>query len=222
MDGAGNQPELETMLGGSGAPENEAPAQSGAGDTTQAAAWTSQISKELREDKDAFSKIAGFKTISELVSAFVQGSPDEKTALEKFAPEKYEFDGLDAEMQAFPDIAKNALLTKSQSEKMLDGWKSMMKSKEAAFIKAAAEKAPTIAKELTEEFGSEAAAYYRKAVSDGLNTLIAKSGLGANKNLARALCLLGREMSEDSTPSAGGRPAAGTKSVKEGGMFSYS
>jgi hypothetical protein len=213
MDGAGNQPELETMLGGSGAPENEAPPQSGAGDETQAAAWTSQLSKELREDKESFSKIAGFKTISELVGAYLQGGEKE--------PEEYELK-LDAGMEGFSSVAKNAKLTKDQAEQTLDGWKSMLQSRESAFIKAAAEKAPAIAKELTDEFGAEAAAYHRKAVSDGLNQLIAKSGLGANKNLARALCLLGREMSEDSTPAAGGKPAITPKTVKEGAMFPYS
>jgi hypothetical protein len=235
MDETGNQPELAAMLGGSDAPANEASTQSGAREesqSTQAAAWTSQLSKELRGNSEAFSKVANFKTVSELAEAYLKnGSLDMKDAagvLRKLgAPEEgkpYDFEkSLEEGLQSYGAFARKAMLTPDQAKAMLDGYRSLEKERITAYTRDAAEKAPEISKALVEEFGAEASAYYHKAVSKNkLNSLIVQSGLGANKDIARALVLLGREMSEDYTPSSGRSRKPEPETIKNGAMFSYS
>jgi hypothetical protein len=245
MDNTQNQSgTLESMLGGGAAPGNNAaaaPAAAGGsagGDVTPAqgtgaAAWTSQLSKELREG-EAFEKIAGFKNISELVKAFLEkgasgaGGEDFGAVMEKFgAPkegEAYGFEGeLDGDLKDFLQKAKGAKLAPQQAKAVVDGYRELVTKRTESFMQQAVEKAPEISKALVDEFGAEAAAYYRKAVeASKLNVRLAQAGLGADKNLARALTLLGREMSEDWTPAAGGRPGQKPQSVREGATFNYS
>ena len=112
---------LTDMLGGSEAPAKEASsgalsAGDGTGDGgTQAAAWTSQLSRELREDGEAFKKLADFKSVNELAEAFVKTGggaggeidlSDFKSVMEKLGAPKpdevYEFEkDLETELSDF-------------------------------------------------------------------------------------------------------------------------
>ena len=229
---------LTDMLGGSGEPGKESPATKTEGDNggsagTQAAAWTNQLSKEFRESGD-FNRVTGFKTVSELAEAFARTASEQvdltdfKAVMEKLgAPKEGEpygiEDTLDSGMKDFIKYAKEASLTKEQAAKMADGYRDFVRAQVESNLKLAREKAPEISKTLTAEFGEAAAEYYHRAVEHtGLNKKLAETGLGANRDMARALCLLGREMSEDA--SVAGRTPGRTKpvSVRDGATLSYS
>jgi hypothetical protein len=234
-----NQGGLTEMLGGSEAPVKEALTTGADGGnpagTTQSAPWMSQLSKELRDDAELTPKLSGFKTISDLARAYLNGGGeaadgniDFDSVMKKLgAPgdgESYDFEeSLEKDLAPFAGYAKKARLTPGQAEGVLNGLRELTRAREEGFLKAAKEAAPEVSKALVDEFGSDAGAYYRKAAVDTkLNTLLARSGLGANKDIARALVLLGREMSEDYT-SAKSNAGGGKKpvSVKDGAMFSY-
>ena len=105
---------------------------------------------------------------------------------------------------------------------MLDGYRSFIEARTRTFLEESVSKAPELAKGLTDEFGESAREYYHRAIShNNLNVLVAKAGLGGNKDLARALCLLGKEMSEDNTPSGNRRAEAKPVSYKDGAMLTF-
>ena len=235
MDETLNQNGLENLPGGNDAPEvKEASVQGGAGESgsTQAAAWTSQLPREIRGNEEVFSKLAAFKTVGELADAYLAKGEaaeaditDVKGLLEKLGAPKegefYEFEkDLKDELSKFGETARGAMLTRDQAAAMLEGYKGIIEARTADFLAKAKAEAPALAKALTEEFG---AAWYRKAVEgNGLNSLLARSGLGADKQLARALVLLGREMSEDCTP--GGRSRGAEKPpqrLNEGAQIAF-
>jgi hypothetical protein len=230
--------DLAEMVGGSDVPGKETSATGGAGDNgtgagTQAAAWTNQLPKEFRESAE-FGRIAGFKTVGELAQAFAKGAAervdltDFKAVMRKLgAPGEGEAygveDKLGEDMKDFVKYAREASLTKEQAAKMADGYRDFVKAQVERNLMQTREKAREIAKSLADEFGEASAEYYRRAIErTGLNKKLAESGLGANRDMARALCLLGREMSEDTSVS--GRPRSDKKplSVREGAMLSYS
>jgi hypothetical protein len=167
-----------------------------------------------------FSKLAAFRTVGELAEAYLSKGEaaeaditDVKGLLEKLGAPKegefYEFEkDLKDEMAAFGEKARGAMLTRGQAAQMLEGFKGIIEARTAGFLAKAKAEAPAIAKALTEEFGADGAAWYRKAVEGNkLNSLLARSGLGADRQLARALVLPGREMSEDYTPAGRSRGA---------------
>ena len=212
------------MTGGEG--------QTGGEPESQRAAWTAQLPKELREDAGRFKKLSGFKNIGELADAYLKGGgeadfSDVKKVMERLgAPkdgEKYEWEeNLKDEMKGLAEVARKACLTRDQARFVLEGYAAYDEAKAASNLKRVREAAPKIAEGLVKEFGDEALSWHRNAVkSSGLNKALAYAGLSADPTIARALVLLGREMSEDYTPSAGsggrGRPA----SVKDGGSFDY-
>jgi hypothetical protein len=106
---------------------------------------------------------------------------------------------------------------------MAEGYRALTAENTRYRLAEANKALPEITRALVEEFGSAAAEYYKKAVSrDGLREAIAAAGLYGSKDLARALVLLGRETSEDFTPSGGRGHEKKPKSIKEGATFSYS
>jgi hypothetical protein len=237
MDGTANL--AEEMLGGSGAPGNEAPETKSAGDNggsagTQAAAWTNQLSKELRENNEAFGKVSNFRTVSELAEAYIKGAgekfdiSDPRKAFEALgAPKEGEPYGIEEKLEAglknFVRYARAANLTREQAARMAEGYRALTAENAEARLAEAREAAAGITRDLVEEFGPEAAEYYRKATArGGLQGAIAAAGLYGNRDLARALVLLGRETSEGSTPSGGSGREKKSRSIKEGATFSYS
>jgi hypothetical protein len=129
----------------------------------------SQLSRELRENPNAQKALGGFKTISELVEAFMSRT-------ESAEPE-------DGGRDAFEKRLEEAAEAKREPPAWLD----------ARAVKETTEK-------LVGEFGPEAAAYYKKALGHkDLGAVLAEAGLKSHPEIGRALVLLGREMSEDST-----------------------
>jgi hypothetical protein len=234
MSDSADQTGLENMLGGTGEPEKETQLVTDNGDANPAA-WTSQLSKELRESEESFSKLKGFKTIGELAKAYLSAAKSSvdasnfKDVMERLGAPKdgegYDFEsGLEKELSDFGKFAKEAMLTGKQAEAMLGGFRKIIAGRNAGYINEAVEAAPKIAAGLISEFGPDAAKYYQKACGhENLNKRIAAAGLGADKDLARALVMLGREMTEDSTPGGGGgaRSYKKPESVKDGLNLSY-
>lgn len=205
MNDTGNQPGI---LGGSGAPGNDAPVVNSGGGTAQAAetrtgeaggegtyaAWTSQLSKELKANPDALKAVGGYKSISELVEAFMakagkaagqetgETAPPDDDALEKALAEARDKGGT-------PPAWADGEAVRKTSEK------------------------------LVAEFGTSAPEYYRKALRhNGLGDVLAKAGLKSHPDLGRALVLLGRAMTEEQTLPGTAAPAgkAGAVTLAEG------
>jgi hypothetical protein len=224
----------EEMMGGSSAPGKEAQEAAEGGGETQAAAWTKQLPKELRENGEAFKKIGGFKTVGDLAQAFVDAANkaldvnNPKAVFEAMgAPKEGEPYGIEEQLKGglenFIKYAKEASLTKAQAGTMMEGYKALMGEMEAAQREAANKALPEITRGLVDEFGADAVEYYRKgAARSGLKEAIARSGLYGNKDIARAIVLLGRETSEDFTPQGKRGQETKPKSIKEGATFSYS
>jgi hypothetical protein len=192
------------------------------------------LSKELRENKEAFEKVSNFKTVGDLAQAYIKSAGEAvdvknpRRALEALGrPKEGESygieDKLEGVMKNFVKYAAGADLTREQAVKMAEGYRGLMAEESAARLAEARKAAPEIARGLVDEFGSEAAEYYKKAVSrNNLRSAIVESGLYGNKDIARALVLLGRETSEDHTPSGGSGREKKLRSIREGATFSYS
>ncbi|GMO28523.1 MAG: hypothetical protein Ta2B_09250 [Termitinemataceae bacterium] len=229
MDEAAN---LANEMGGSGAPANEAPVQSGSGTGTEGTpAWTNQLSKELRDDA-SFSKLANFKKLDELALAYLKGGGSELSTEELLnklgvpkPDEPYGIeDKLGEEMQDFLKAARETNLSKKQAEKLAETYQTMMQNYLQKQVDGVQKAVTENSKELVDEFGAEATSWWKKAASaeKGLKEAIAKAGLGSSKALMRALVLLGRETSEESTPDGGRHGSGAAKTWAEGGGFKIS
>lgn len=206
--------------------------ESGQTSTDSPPAWTAQLPKDMLSNAEEFKKISGFKTIGELAKAYISGGgeadySDVKKVLERLgAPkdgEKYEWeDNLKDDMKGFAETARKAKLTKEQAKAVMEGYVLLDETRVQANVAKVKAAVPKIADDLVKEFGEDALEWHRKAVKDsGLNRELARNGLSANPVIARALVLLGREMTEDYTPSgsSGGRSKA--KSILDGATFDY-
>jgi hypothetical protein len=197
---------LAGELGGNGAPDKEAPAVQSAGANqdiqnrvgvddggrTQAA-WTSQLSKELKDNPEALKAVGGYKTVSELVEAFVKQAEERRAEAAKVAAESFE----------------RTLEEKAKGSEPAPVW-----------LDAEAVKATTA--KLVEEFGPAAAEYYKKALShNNLGAVLAKAGLKAHPDISRALVLLGRETSESYTPEGKSYGSGRTPVTPAGGASLY-
>jgi hypothetical protein len=210
----------------------------GGGDETsknqsgQPAAWTAQLPKNIRDNADLFKQISGFKTVGELAEAYLDKGggadfSDAKKVLEKLGfpkdGEKYEWeDSLKDGMAGFAEAARKAMLTKDQAKAVMEGMVEMDEARDRAVLAKVKEAAPGILRDLKQEFGDDALLWYKNAVKNtALSKELARTGLSVNPTIARSLVLLGREMSEDYTPSGsrGGRTAL--KSFYEGANFDY-
>ena len=186
--------------GGSGAPENEAPGESKAGGSATGregagtrAAWTSQLSRELRDNPETLKAISGYKTINELVEAFVKnrGASQKQGASAEGGGE-----GAGEAEDAFGRALSEAAEAAGEAAP----------HESPAWLDQAAVK-ETVTK-LVGEFGPAAADYYRKALGcNGLGKVLEGAGLKSHPDIGRALVLLGKEMSETYTPA--GKPPAG-------------
>jgi hypothetical protein len=227
-EGAGPAPESK--------PDNTSAAEMfGAGEepkVEQPAAWTAQLPKDMRENAEQFKQISGFKSIGELANAYLKKGgeadfSDAKKVLEKLGfpkeGEKYEWeDSLKDEMKGFAEAARKAMLTKSQAQAMMEGMVQMDGARAQANFTKVKEAAPKLLQDLKQEFGDDAPTWHQNAVKNSnLSKELARTGLSVNPTIARALVLLGREMSEDYTPSGSHSGKTAPKSIYEGATFQY-
>ena len=220
------------VLGGSGAAGNEAPVGGGGtGTENQPAAWTNQLSRDFRDNMDAFGKVSGFNSITELANAYLAANGaeiDDETLFKRLgipAPdEPYGIeDQLDESMKDFLQHARDANLSKGQAAKLAAAYKTMIENAVKSVPEEVKKAVEANAKGLVDEFGADARNWWNKAAASekGLQQAFAKAGLGKSKTLMRALTLLGREMSEESTPSGSEHGSAAPKTWSEGGGFNF-
>jgi hypothetical protein len=82
--------------------------------------------------------------------------------------------------------------------------------------------APKVVQDLIKEFGEAASTWHKNALKDrSLSRELARTGLSVNPTIARALVLLGREMTEDYTPSGSRGGTANPASIYDGAVFDY-
>jgi hypothetical protein len=204
MNDTGNLPEGQ---GGSGAPANEALTIAGGGEGTAGgtqtgesggtgtqAAWLSQLPKEMKSNPATLKALSGYKTIGELAAALLgrAGKPaGQETTTEP------DDDALAEALAAAKGKAKEAEPPPSWTD---------------------AEAARKTSEKLVAEFGAAASEYYTKALNhNGLGAALAKAGLKSHPDLGRALVLLGKDMSEESTVPGGAQKAsAGAVTYAEG------
>jgi hypothetical protein len=193
--------------------------------------WTKQLPKEIRENAESLKRLSGFKNVSDLVQAYLKSDgvdfSDVKKVMEKLgAPkegEKYDWeDNLKDDMKSFSTTARKANLTKEQAKTVMEGYALLDEARVQTNIAKVKAAVPKIASDLKAEFGDDALTWHRNAVKNtGLNGVLAKNGLSANATIARALVLLGREMTEDYTPSGSSGGKSKGKSLLEGATFDY-
>jgi hypothetical protein len=219
-------------MGGGGAAGNEALANGGGtGTGNQPAAWTSQLSRDFRDNNESFEKVSGFNTITELANAYLEADGaemDDETLFRRLgipAPdEPYGIEGqLDESMGDFLQHARDANLTKAQAAKLADAYRTMLGNALKVVPEEVKKAVEENAKSLVNEFGADARSWWNKAAAseNGLRQAFAKAGLGKSKTLMRALTLLGREMTEESTPSGSTHGTATPKAWGEGGVFDF-
>jgi hypothetical protein len=195
------------------------------------AAWTAQLPREVRESAD-FSRLTAFKSIGELARAYLAGNggadfSDAKKVMERMGfpreNEKYEWEtDLKDEMKSFADTARKAMLTREQARLVMEGMTALDAAKDAATLARVKEGAGKVSRELIQEFGEDALTWHRNAVKDGkLGRELARTGLSVHPTIARALVLLGREMTEDYTPSGSRGGSAKPASIYDGATFDY-
>lgn len=213
----------------------------------KAAEWTRQLSREIR-DGEAFGNLASFKSVSDLAKAYTdlqakQGSgggvdyaalfKDEGFWAAMGVPKADEAYGIeDDDALGLAAVARGINMTRGQAQAVakhisasLEGAAAERAAKQLEALTAAtAEQTrlafPAVAEKLKSEFGKDAALYYNKAAA-GLIDKLRVSGLGADPRVARALCALGRDMTEGSTGggSGGGGGAGRSKTWAEGGKL---
>ena len=231
MDGTVDQTAaLAGDMGGSGAPVNEAP-QSGGNESgsSSAPAWTNQLSRELRDNADVFGKVANFKTISDLVSAYAKAEISDEELLQRFGVPKPDEpygieDKLGDDMKDFLKMAREINLSKGQAQKVFEAYQGMLNNATTNRVENLEKVVAENAKSLVDEFGAEARNWWNKAASSekDLKVALAKSGLSGSKALMRAMVLLGRETSEESTQDGTSHGRAQAKTWAEGGKLNFS
>jgi hypothetical protein len=229
--------DLAEEMGGSGVPAKETLGDVGGntGTETPPAAWTSQLSKEIRDNAEVFGKVKDFKSISELANAYLTaGKPlSNDELLEQLGmprpDEPYGIEDKVADLDGFLDAIRGAKLTKGQAAALADKYRELVGAATNRALETRVAGFETAVKEnsvaLTEEFGAEALNWWRKGVGleKDLRATIAKAGLGGSKALMRALVLLGRETSEESTGGSNGRSGkSSARTWADGGGFGFS
>jgi hypothetical protein len=137
--------------------------------------------------------------------------------------EPYEWEaGLKDSMKGFADTARKAMLTHDQARLVMEGMVTIDAAKDAATLAKVQEAAPKIAQDLVKEFGDDALQWHKNAVKNSnLSRELARTGLSVHPTIARALVLLGREMSEDYTPARSSSGKSSPQSIYEGATFDY-
>lgn len=212
-------------------------------------AWGAQLSKELKENKDAVKGLSKFEDISGLASSYLelekklgtmQTIPGEKATKEELdafykklgkpeAAEKYSFKQEEEAEKLLAKAAYDANLSDAQAKQIYDflhkaGSEQQNRIKE--YIQKQAQETDAA---LKKEFGNQAEekiSNYTKALKAfGTSEVMARleeTGLAFNADVVKMFIRIGEALGESRTVTGGGNAnTKGIKSVKDGGSFSF-
>lgn len=212
-------------------------------------AWGAQLSKELKENKDAVKALAKFEDISSLASSYIElekklGSmhtiPGEKATKEEIdafykklgkpeAADKYGFkQEWDAEKR-FAQAAYEANLSDAQAKSLYAFFHKIGEDQQAQLAEAVKKQAQETDAALKKEFGnkvSEKTSHYTKALktfgSDAILSQLEQTGLAFHPDFVKMFIKIGEALGESRTVLGGGSASTrGITSARDGGTFSF-
>ena len=212
-------------------------------------AWGAQLSKELKENKDAVKALAKFEDISSLASSYIElekklGSmhtlPGEKATKEELdafykklgkpdAADKYGFkQEWDAEKR-FAEVAYEANLSDAQAKSLYAFFHKIGEDQQAQLAEAVKKQAEESDAALKKEFGnkvSEKMELYTKGLkafgSDSIFSQLEKTGLAYHPDFVKMFIKIGEALGESRTVLGDGNASTrGITSARDGGTFSF-
>ena len=211
--------------------------------------WGAQLSKELKENKDAVKALAKFEDISSLASSYIElekklGSmhtlPGEKATKEELdafykklgkpdAADKYGFkQEWDAEKR-FAEVAYEANLSDAQAKSLYAFFHKIGEDQQAQLAEAVKKQAEETDAALKKEFGnkvSEKMEQYTKGLkafaSDSIFSQLEQTGLAYHPDFVKMFIKIGEALGESRTVLGDGKaPTGGITSARDGGTFSF-
>lgn len=212
-------------------------------------AWGAQLSKELKENKDAVKTLAKFEDISSLASSYIelekklgsmQAIPGEKATKEELdafykklgKPETADKYGFKQEWEAekrFAQAAYEANLSDAQAKSLYAFFHKIGEDQKAQFAEALKSQAQETDAALKKEFGNKAGEkiqQYTKALktfgTDAVFSQLEQTGLAYHADFVKMFIKIGEALSESRTVTGGGNAnAKGITSARDGGTFSF-
>lgn len=212
-------------------------------------AWGAQLSKELKENKDAVKTLAKFEDITSLASSYIElekklggmhAIPGEKATKEELdafykklgkpdAADKYGFkQEWDAEKR-FAQAAYEAHLSDAQAKSLYDFFHKIGEDQQAQLAEAIKKQAEETDAALKKEFGgkmSEKMGQYTKALkafgTDTVFSQLEKTGLAYHTDFVKMFIKIGEALSESRAVLGDGKAhTGGITSARDGGTFSF-
>lgn len=212
-------------------------------------AWGAQLSKELKENKDAVKALAKFEDISSLASSYIElekklGSmhtlPGEKATKEELdafykklgkpdAADKYGFkQEWDAEKR-FAQAAYEANLSDAQAKSLYAFFHKIGEEQQAQLAEAVKKQAEETDAALKKEFGnkvSEKMELYTKGLrafgTDSVFSQLEQTGLAYHPDFVKMFIKIGESLGESRAVVGGGSASTrGITSARDGGTFSF-
>jgi hypothetical protein len=216
------------------------PQGSGTGTEVKLAAWTQQLSKELRENPEYSKGLAGFEKLDDFTKSYFELAkksdiPGDKATPEEVAafwkklgyPEKPENYAVAKEQGAETFIA-SAHAARLTDEQALALWKNISENQArqlAAAQQAQAKELAATDAALQKEYGDRyniALEYFNRGVGNGeLKAALVNAGLAGNPQIVKAFIALGQAAQESGSPKSDGLSRGEIKSIFEGGGFKY-
>lgn len=212
-------------------------------------AWGAQLSKELKENKDAVNSLAKFEDITGLASSYLElekklgtmatipGEKASKEELDAFykrlgkpdAAEKYGFKQEREAEKSFAKAAFEANLSDSQAKAMFDFVVKAGESQQQLYKQMIVQQAKETDAALQKEYGNlfqTKMENYTKALKlfgdEAVFKQMEDTGLAYNQSFVRMFVKIGEALGESKTAladAAGGQ--TGVKEVSKGGKFSF-
>lgn len=246
--GSGNAPTSTTAQPSKGSAPEQTAAEPAAVQP-ELKAWGAQLSKELKENKDAVKALAKFEDISSLASSYIElekklGSmhtlPGEKATKEELdafykklgkpdAADKYGFkQEWDAEKR-FAEAAYEANLSDAQAKSLYTFFHKIGEEQQAQLAKAVKKQAEETDAALKKEFGNkvnEKMEQYTKGLkafgSDSIFSQLEQTGLAYHPDFVKMFIKIGEALGESRTVLGDGKaPTGGITSARDGGTFSF-
>ena len=212
-------------------------------------AWGAQLSKELKENKDAVKALSKFEDISSLASSYIElekklgtmhtlpGEKATKEELDAFykklgkpdAADKYGFkQEWDAEKR-FAEAAYEANLSDAQAKSLYAFFHKIGEEQQAQLAEAVKKQAEETDTALKKEFGnkvSEKMEQYTKGLkafgSDSVFSQLEQTGLAYHPDFVKMFIKIGEALGESHTVlGSGSASSRGITSARDGGTFSF-
>ena len=243
--GAGSDPKGTTAQDSNESTQGAAAAEEHA----ELKAWGAQLSKELKENKDAVKTLSKFEDISSLASSYIElekklGSmhtiPGEKATKEELdafykklgkpdAADKYGFkQEWDAEKR-FAQAAYEANLSDVQAKSLYAFFHKIGEDQQAQFAQTIKKQAEETDAALKKEFGNKAEekmGQYTRALkafgTDAVFSQLEQTGLAYHADFVKMFIKIGEALAESRTVLGDGSASTrGITSARDGGTFSF-